>query len=290
MRHIVPLLLSATCTIWFVEGPRQAFAQKNAPARKAAPAAPQKAPQAPVKAPALRQQDDVMLQQFEQQWGAQFRQLYKTELHFMRSVCQPTKQQYDKIAADGEPALKATISKFAATWRRPVAADEQPDPRTLIAEALVKSAGAILSPEQAARYRTELDQRTAARKRIAVLNLVCKLDQLLILTAEQRGKLGEILENNWNDAWNQPQWLTMGNQYFPSMPDDKILPVLTESQKTVWRDTPKGNIHFGFQLGMVQVMEVEEVWEDDGRRDHAPGADGKAAFKGNETNKPVEKK
>jgi hypothetical protein len=287
MRQVAPLLLSVTCTIWFVEGPRQAFAQKNAPARKTVPAVPQKAP---TKAPAVQQQGDLMIQQFEQQYGAQFRQLYKTELHFMRLVCQPTRRQYDKIAADGEPALKATMSKFAATFHRPVA-DEQPDPRMLVAEALVKLAQTNLSPEQAARYRTELDQRTAAQKRIAVLSLVCKMDKLLILTPEQRRALGEVLQNNWNEAWNQPQWLTIGGQYFPSMPDDKILPVLTETQKNVWRDTPKGNIRFGFQLGMLPVMEMEEeVWDDDRPHANPDRADGKAAIKDDRADKPVEKK
>ena len=74
-----------------------------------------------------------MVQQFEQQFGPQFRLLYKMELRFMRTVCQPTKQQYEKIAADGEPALKATMAKFAKTWRRP-GTDEQSDPRTPITD------------------------------------------------------------------------------------------------------------------------------------------------------------
>ena len=68
------------------------------------------------------------LQQFEQQFGAQFRQLHRTELHFMRLVCQPTKQQYEKIAADGETTLQATIKQFAASMRGVVSGD--PDPRT----------------------------------------------------------------------------------------------------------------------------------------------------------------
>src|SRR4051794_27639754 len=53
--------------------------------------------------------NDAQVQQWEQQYGPQLRQLLRTELHFMRLVCQPTKQQYEKIAADGEPAIKEAI-------------------------------------------------------------------------------------------------------------------------------------------------------------------------------------
>src|SRR5439155_18686092 len=101
----------------------------------------------------------------------------------MRTVCQPTKQQYEKIAADGEPALKATMTKFAKTWRRP-GTDEQSDPRTPITDTLAQSVRATLSPEQAARYQQELEQRAASRKRVAVLNLVSKIDKVLVLTVE----------------------------------------------------------------------------------------------------------
>jgi hypothetical protein len=208
----------------------------------------------------------------------------------MRLVCQPTKPQYEKIAADGETALKATIHKFAGTWRRAMP-DGQPEPRTLIAEGLLGSVRATLSPEQAARYQKELDQRRAARKRLAVLNLVCKVDQLLVLTAEQREKLGEILKENWNETWGQSQWLTIGNQYFPPMPDDKILPLFTETQKNVWRDSSRRNIRFGFHLGFLQGIEMEEeVWDDDQPQQKPGRADGKAAIKGTETSEPELKK
>jgi hypothetical protein len=231
--------------------------------------------------------------QFEQQFGPQFRQLYKTELHFMRLVCQPTKEQYDRIAADGEPALKATMVKFAATWNRPVPHnqnDDLSDPRALIVSALAQSVRSNLSSEQAARYQAELDQRAAARQRITVLNLVSKMDKLLILTTAQREKLGEILKENWHEEWNQPQWLTIGGQWFPTMPDDKILPVLTETQKNVWRDTQKGNIRFGFHLGMMQMVELgDEVWDFQAPAENAEPMDGKAVTK-NGPGEPAEKK
>lgn len=241
MRQRVTFLFCTAGAIW-LSG--QAFAQV-APLKQAAP---------------LKLAQDPNVQMFEQQYGAQFQILYKTELHFMRSVCQPTKEQYDKIAADAEPALKATIKKYASIMRGIPA--QESDPRTPIADGIVKAVRRTLSPEQAARYQQELDQRAAARKRAVVLNLVVKIDKILVLTPEQRIKLGEILEKNWNESWSQRQWLTFSAQYFPPMPDARILPVLTVMQRNVWRGIQKGVVRFGFDLGIVQGIELEdEKWD-----------------------------
>jgi hypothetical protein len=296
MRRIAHLLVGAAGVIWlstcgFVEPSGQAFAQEAVPkliqeaVRMFAPAAGRM----------MMAQEDALVQQFEQQFGVQFRQLYRTELHFMRFVCQPTKQQYEKIAAEGETALKATVKKFAVNWRdlqqgRP-SAFEQSDPRAAIADALAKLVRATLSPEQAARYQKELDLRAEARKRVVLLNLVAKVDKVLVLTTEQRDKLREILEDNWKDSWNQTQMLMYGGQHFPSMPDLEIRLILTATQKNVWSDIPKGDIRFGFHLGFVQGIEIEEeVWDDEQPQKNPERLDGKAAVTGKGTTKPVEKK
>src|SRR5436190_11113190 len=114
--------------------------------------------------------NDAMVQQFEQNYGPQVRQMLRTELYFLRQVAQPTKPQYEKIAADGEAALKAAIPTYAeAMFGR---TNNQTNPRTPITSALARSARAHLSPEQAERYQTELDQRVAAQRRCATSSLV----------------------------------------------------------------------------------------------------------------------
>lgn len=250
-------------------------------------------PAAPMMAqPAMRKmavQEDLIVQQFEQQFAGQFRQLYKSELHFMRLVCQPTKQQYEQIAADGETGLKTATRAFALAMHRP-SAGAQSDPRKLIADALARSVQTTLSPGQATRYQKELEQRTAARKRAVLLNLVAKVDRLLVLTPEQRAKLHEILENHWNDSWDQLQMLMYGGQHFPSMPDTEIFALLTENQKTVWRGVPRYGIHFGVDLGMVQGIAIEdEVWDDDRPERKPERIRGKPADESPGTLKPGEK-
>ena len=101
--------------------------------------------------------EDAFLKQFEAQWGRQLRHVYRSELHLMRLVCQPTKEQYERIATDGNTALKALTKKLAASMRHGFV-NESNDPRVPITEAISKSARTTLTPAQVARYQKELDQ------------------------------------------------------------------------------------------------------------------------------------
>ena len=217
--------------------------------------------------------NDAMAQQFEQQFGPQFRRLCKMELHFMRTVCQPTRPQYEKIAGDAEAAMTETIRKYAAIWHGGVNND-QSDPQTPIADAIAKSVRANLTPDQATRYQKELDQRAAARKRVTLLNLVAAVDNVLVLSAEQRARLGAVLETNWDASWDHPQWLFNLWYYFPPMPDDKIMPLLTENQKAAWRGIPKGAIRFGFNPGafLPTIEGEDDEWDGDRFRDKRDAA------------------
>jgi hypothetical protein len=266
-------LLSCAALLTVFGPPGRAFARQAPPkmaAQKLMPAMPA-APQ--------QRQEDLVVQQFQQQFGAQFRQLYRTEMHFMRLVSQPTKQQYDKIAADMEPALKAITRIFALQMhglQRGAAVQDQSDPRKPIADELAKSVRANLPADKAAKYEKELQQRAAARKKTVVVNMVAMVDKVLVLTPDQRDKLADVFEKNWTDSWHQLQYLMYGRQYFPQMPDAKILPLLTEAQKVVWRGIPKGNVRFGFNMGNVPGVDLDdEVWDEPRDPGKAKAAEGK---------------
>jgi hypothetical protein len=214
----------------------------------------------------------AQLRQFRQQFGKSFGQLYKRELHFMRMVCQPTKEQFQRIAADGEPALNSAIATFISNSRR---SGQQSDPRIMIAEAVAKSVQSTLSPKQAARYQKELDQRALARKRVWVLGLVRMLDEALVLTPEQREKLQKILEKNSKDSGNQMQMLMVGGRHLPSMPEAEILPILNDKQRAIWQGIPKGNINYGFNLGPFLVDIGDEVWDEKKPPEKRVGGSGK---------------
>jgi hypothetical protein len=228
------------------------------------------APRAVINFAAQGAANDALVQQLEQQYGIHFRQMHRMELHFMRLVTQPTKQQYEKIAADTAESVKAALRKFAESFRG--MSGDQSDPRAPIADAIAKAVRDTLTPDQAARYQKELDLRTAARKRAVVMNLVAMIDRAVVLTPDQRDKLSEILADNWNGSWDQTQLFMYGGQYFPMMPDAKINPILSDAQRAVWRGIPKGNVRFGPNVGFAQGVQIEdEVWDDDRKAPDRPG-------------------
>ncbi len=222
----------------------------------------------------------------EQQFLQQFRQLSKTELNFVRAVCQPNAEQYKMIKAAGDAGLKVAVKKFAEIQKkmqqgvRPGQEPEWPDPRKLMADTLLKSVKQTLSADQAKRYEAELAKRAAARKRAALLNLIARLDKDLVLTADQRGNLTEALNSNWKDAWCQQLEVFMyGDTYMPVLPDAQVLPTLTEKQKQIWNGIPKQqNQIWGWAGGgFVQAVEIEDAVVVD-------------AVKADEAGKPDEKK
>jgi hypothetical protein len=214
--------------------------------------------------PVQPQDDDNFVRQIEQQYAGQFRQLYRTELHFMRMVTDLTRPQYEKIAAETEPSMKEAMRTFARSMRS--GGTENDDPRVPMTRAITKSVTANLSPEQAARYQKELDLRVVARKRVFVTNLVAMIDRIVILRPEQRDQLAKVLTDNWDESW-QMQILMYGGQYLPALPNAKIQPILSEAQRQVWQGVAnRGNVRFGGgqSLNFVQGVEVDdEVWEND---------------------------
>src|SRR5262249_4102687 len=141
-------------------------AQKDAPK----PAPPETTKLAPFNAQG-RMVNEAQIQAWENAYGAQFRQVLRTELHLMRLVTEPTRQQYERIKDESELGLKDAIrSLLVAQYTGNVGAWS--DMRAPIAAVVARSVRATLSAEQAARYDKELELRTAARKRAVVLNLV----------------------------------------------------------------------------------------------------------------------
>ncbi len=217
----------------------------------------------PVAAPEVAKENENI--QFVEQFGPQVRQLYKVELRFMRLATEPTKQQYDKIAAEGDPSVKVAIRAYAMRFNGGNRGKtSSSNPSQTLTDAIAKAVDKHLSPEQGARYRKELVARTTAYKRMAVDNLVAMVDKTLFLSTEQRLKLVDVFGNNWDESWNQAQYFMNEGRWFPPMPDVKILPILTEPQRVVWKGIPKNNVQFGIggDFGDNENLD-EEIWPED---------------------------
>lgn len=214
------------------------------------------------------------LHQLEQQYSAQFCQLHKAELHFMRIVTNPTKQQFEKISAESQPGVAEALRLYVRALQGILT--RETDLTTPITDAIDKSVRATLSPDQANAYHNELKFRVAARKEAGVLRLIAQIDEILLLSPDQRTKLREILTSQWNDTWNQRPFLA--GDYLPTLPDTDVRAILSEDQRSIWRSVPKVSVRLGIDPAFARGIEIEdEVWPEDGAPKQPHDGHGKAA-------------
>lgn len=197
-------------------------------------------------------QIDAQVQQWIGQFTQQYRPMLNPELNFIRQVCDLAPEQRPKIKAAGEAGVKDAALKMAELQAGRmrggfVANNAQPDPRRIIREALAKALQETLTSEQMAKYTEEATQRTALRKRAAVLSVVARLDATLCLTADQRDKISASISSGWQEKWEQWLMISMyGDQYFPNVPDQLVSAHLNADQKSVWTGIQK--VEFGFSV------------------------------------------
>jgi hypothetical protein len=192
------------------------------------------------------------------QFVQQFRPVFRTEYYFIRGTCDLTPDQRRQLAELGEQAVQATARQFAEAqqkmmrggWRPGV---KPPDAQKLLEQELIKSIASFLTPEQQYRYKEEIEKRAASRRQVAVDNIVARIDQDLVLTTDQRGKLAAALLARWDDSWVQSLDMLMNvENFFPSIPDDVVAPILSESQRDAWRRIPKNQgMFWGVNFGGV---------------------------------------
>jgi hypothetical protein len=204
-----------------------------------------------------------------QQMMMQLRPILRAEFHVIRVACQPTPEQRKAIAHAAEQTLRDATKKYVETMRRPMTVSQRSanDPHKLIEEGLVQAIKSRLPAEQVARYQEELTKRAAGRKRLALRNLVARLDHDLVLSPEQRDKLGESLSAHWDDAWGQSlEMFLYDNNYFPPISDQYVVPFLNESQKKIWGSAQRFQGFFG-GFGMMGGIMVDDPLEDEELRE-----------------------
>lgn len=215
----------------------------------------------------LALQVDPQMVNLEAQLLSLYMPLLTAELSFIHRVCGLNLEQRQQIKAASDKCLKAAVRKAAmmqnAMMQGRFAAGAQStasDPSELLHQALAKVMKETLQPKQQAAYDREMAQRKEHRRRVAIENAVALIDEHLVLAIDQRTKLMESLDQNWQASWMQSAEMLMNNnQYLPNIPDQLVVPALTETQKQVWKTTPKQNfIIFGGIGGMQHAEAVDD--------------------------------
>lgn len=211
-------------------------------------------------------QKEALVMQFQQQ----YRPFLNEELGFIRLSCNHMSvEQRLKVKRAGEAGLKEAAVAMAEQQQAPnqgrhVGVRKPPrDLRTTIRTAIDKTLQETLTEEQFASYRQEADARLKRRKHAAIVSIVSRLDGCLFLNAQQRQTIVDSLSSNWEDKWEQ--WLMIsawGDQYFPLIPNELIVPHLNVNQKSVWEHLQK--IDFGdWWAAGVQNNQNDGWWGDE---------------------------
>ena len=221
---------------------------------------------------------DAQVQQWIPQFTQQYRPILATELNFIRQMCDLKPEQRPKVKAAGEAAVTQVVRRMAEQQGRAMQGQgvnfverEVPpaDPRRFILDAVAKALKETLTEEQMAKYTDESAKRTALRKRAAMQTAVALLDDKLCLTGEQRDKITESVSAKWQTEWES--WLMLsqyGGQYFPTIPDNLIVPHLNVEQKSVWEGFQK--VNFGFWSGDGQEQQNDGWWGDEPAKGAVP--------------------
>ena len=215
---------------------------------------------------------DQNIRNQEAAYRPQFQQMLYAELAILRRACKPDAKLFVEFAKAGKAGLHVPLREYVTAMNAPrmiingniQGRSGNDDPRLAIEKFLMPLTEAKLGPEKARLYRQECDKRAEARRHVTVLNLVAALDERLILTAQQRGKLVESLSAKYDNSWQQFFEVYGGfDQYFPPMPEQSIVPLLDEKQKSVWQETAKmsGQVYFGMVFRGAQFGEATEIQE-----------------------------
>src|ERR1041385_9028250 len=222
--------------------------------------------------PAPQVDPEMIRPHYEAEFSREFRPLVTTELRFIETVCRPTPEQRSAILAEGEESLQSTVKAYADVQvkleqggYRSQEPPQWPNPRKLIQEAMAQAGEKSSSADQATRYRQSLESRVAARKRATILYVVAKLDKALLLSDEQRDRVLSIMDSGWKDDWAQRlealrygEDFMFGQDYLPVLPDEQVLPILSETQREVWRKRNKKDPPIGGWTGFGFFQPAKE--------------------------------
>lgn len=222
----------------------------------------------PLRLQAVRQVDpEMLLPHYQAEFGRHFRPLLTTEVRFIVRICKPTVAERRIILAAGEASLQNAVRLYAEAqvkWEQngfnSSAEVEWPDPRRLVLEGLAQSVEGTLSGEQAGRYKLALQSRAAARKRATVSYSMAKLDRALLLSTRQRDQILSLLLTHWQDDWAQQlERLQHGDQFLPVLPDEQVLPLLSDTQKEIWsqRNKRQGRMRGWTGFGLLHPAEED---------------------------------
>lgn len=167
----------------------------------------------------------------------EFREMLKPDLLFLRKVCDLSDSESEAISQSIDARLRQITQQLVEEQTSesddpPSLNSEVKTPLQRFQEAIAQVAECQLTAEQWERYSAESRKRSENRKRVAILNLVARLDADLLLTSSQRDQFTKLLEARWNAAWGQSlSLLTDDSNFMPELPQEEVDRILSPTQR-----------------------------------------------------------
>ena len=196
------------------------------------------------------------------------KKILNTEIHFVRKVCRPNKEQLEAIHAAGMAAI-GNIAQECARLQQKNVHGQWPDARKQVADALMKKVEEALPAETVARYKQEMAARAEGRKSAALGMMMVSLDRKLMFSPQQFEKARETVDKNWEDKWSRNLQVFGYDDYAPRPPQSVLGPLLNETQQEIWSQNQNyGQIYFGWEqeIGWMSVgngAELEQATDFD---------------------------
>lgn len=206
----------------------------------------------------------------------EFRGMLKPELMFLRKACELSEPEFQPISQSAEARLREVTRRFIEEQQSDSDEQTEPnaEPRSLpqrIQDVVAQVAECQLSVEQWQRYSDEFRKRSQHRKRVAILNLVARLDHDLRLSPSQRDQFAKLFEENWNAVWGESLGLlTNDANFMPMLPEEAVARILSPAQRAAMTELPydqntgpwgDGPVDWFFMIEGVVLPDTEEAAE-----------------------------
>jgi hypothetical protein len=216
-----------------------------------------------------------------QQYTQQGRPLMRSEVLLVHTLHRLPKDKLRVLLKGAESSLEKVAKEMAEYQQGGVPriavrgqAGRTPDWAKKLQESIALEFKKHLTPEQFARYQSEVEKRDAERREIGVRFLVDAIDRELLLSPRQREQLMATLGARWDEGWAMYlEYIMYGNQFFPQEVDRLVTTVLDETQKKVWQGTQKVSGFWGFG-GLWGFQNAEDPLQqllDEGQEKPAEG-------------------
>ena len=219
----------------------------------------------------------------EQQMRAQLEPMLKAELSFANRTAELNDDERRKLIADSKKWFEEFIGPFVkkqdpnqrqmmlqggnGIWFGGQAPNRD-DPRKSIQTGVAKVISDTLPKEKQDKFKEECRKREEFVRLTTVDNLVARVDEKVILSADQRNKVSDALIKHWDDS-SPPQLeaFAISSTIWPGIPDQWVLPELTESQRAVISriNRTSGRVFFGgmgFGMGGEVIDDIDIEFDD----------------------------